>query len=200
MNLFSKHITFETLANLAEGRASTAEREANRQHLAECSTCAGELHHLQDVMGLMRTDKSQDAPRDVLNYAITLFQQKPAREPSLIRRLVATLTFDSMTTAPAFGVRSGQTQSRQLLFSAEENDIDLRITSVNNEWIVTGQILRPDCVGGRVEMEGATGAAAAVLNELCEFTLPAVPAGNYSLRVKMADIEVEVPELQLQRQ
>jgi hypothetical protein len=35
------------------------------------------------------------------------------------------------------------------------------------------------------------------LNELCEFTFPAIPTGNYSLRVRMPDVEIEIPELEL---
>jgi hypothetical protein len=32
---------------------------------------------------------------------------------------------------------------------------------------------------------------------LCEFKLPAIPVGNYSLRVRMSDVEIEIPELEL---
>jgi anti-sigma factor RsiW len=196
MKLFSAHIPFETLADLAEGRAAKAEREAAAGHLSTCSTCAAELNKLESVIALMHTDDREDAPRDLLSYVINMFQQKEA-EPSILRRLVATLSFDSMTTAPAFGFRSTQAESRQLLYSAEENDIDLRITPQNDLWMVVGQVLRPDCAGGQVELAGATGSVVAGLNDLCEFTLPPVSAGKYSLRVKTADVEIEVPELEL---
>jgi len=198
MKLFSTHIPFETLADLAEGQAAKTEREAAAGHLTTCSMCAAQLSKLESVMALMRTDESEDAPRDLLSYVINMFQQnRLERESSILRRLVATLTFDSMTTAPAFGVRSAQSEARQLLYSAEENDIDLRITPRNELWIVAGQVLRADCVGGQVELAGPTGSAVAPLNDLCEFTLPPVSAGKYSLRVKIADLEVEVPELEL---
>ena len=194
MKLFSTHIAFEKLADLAEGRASNKDREAAMLHLSACADCAGKLSRLENVMSLMRTDRSEDAPRDILTYAVNLFRPL---EPSFIRRVVATLSFDSLTVAPAFGMRSGQSQSRQLVYSAEGNDIDLRITLQNNQWTVVGQVLRPDCVGGQVELEGAGGTTAAALNDMCEFTLPSVPSGNYLLRVKMADLEVEVPQLDL---
>jgi hypothetical protein len=99
--------------------------------------------------------------------------------------------------APAFGVRSGQATSRQLLYSAEESDIDLRISSQDDQWIVAGQLLGRDCVGGRVEIEGERGLAVAALDELCEFMLPPVPSGNYTLRLRLQDAEVELPQLEL---
>jgi hypothetical protein len=198
MKLFSTHIPFETLADLAEGRAPKSDRESAAEHLSKCSTCTAELSKLESVMALMRTDDSEDAPRDVLSSVLNMFQQgKSEREPSLLRRLVATLTFDSMTSAPAFGVRSTQTQTRQLIYSVAENDIDLRISPQNELWIVAGQVLRPDCAGGQVELAGAAGSAVAVLNDLCEFSLPPVSPGKYSLRVKVADVEIEVSELEL---
>jgi hypothetical protein len=73
----------------------------------------------------------------------------------------------------------------------------LRITVQNDECTVAGQIIRDSCAGGVVELSGATGSAEASLNELCEFTLPAVPVGNYSLIVRMLDLEIEIPELEL---
>lgn len=197
MKPLSPHIAFETLADLAEGRLTEAERAASSLHLSTCPACAGRVQSLEEVIGLMRTDKSEDAPRDLVQYAINLFQRE--RKSSVLRRLVATLTFDSLTTAPAFGVRSGQPQSRQLLFSAEENDIDLRITVENEQWIVSGQVLRPDCAGGQVEISGESDSTSAELNELCEFKLPAVPPGDYLLRVRMAGLELEIPELELRR-
>jgi hypothetical protein len=147
----------------------------------------------------MRTDTAPDAPRDVRASAVSLFSRgENAGEPSLLRRIVAALSFDSTSNlAPAFGVRSGYATSRQLLYSAEENDIDLRITLEKENWIVAGQVLGEGCVGGRVELEGATERAEAGLNELCEFTLPPVSAGSYTLRLRLGNAEVEIPRLEL---
>lgn len=168
-------------------------------HISGCSECAEKLQRLDHVVRLMASDQAEDAPRDVVAYAVNIFSDR-AKSPkqSLKRRILAALSFDSgMNQAPAFGVRSGQTGSRQLIYSAEENDIDLRLTLHDDLWVVAGQVLRENCVGGQVEMEGSSGSTAAALNELCEFTLPAVPPGNYLLRVYMADIEVELPQLEL---
>ena len=114
-----------------------------------------------------------------------------------MQRIVAKLIFDSRNATPAFGIRSLHTSSRQLLYSAQQSDLDLRITIQNEECIVAGQVIREKCIGGLVEISGPTGSAEASLNELCEFTLPAIPVGLYSLRVRMLDVEIEIPELEL---
>lgn len=195
----SQHIPFATLADLAERRATADEQANSMAHLSTCPECAAEFHRLGKVVELMRTDTATDAPRDVLGYAINIFRgREQSSEPSLLRRIIAALTFDSsMNMAPVFGVRSGQAASRQLLYSAEENDIDLRISSRDDQWIVAGQLLGQDCVGGRVEIEGESGLAVVALNELCEFTLPPLPPGSYKLRLLLQDAEVEIPQLEL---
>jgi hypothetical protein len=190
----SSHISLETLADIVEDRTSAETREAAMAHVATCSTCDDTLRRLQSLILMMQSDTSADAPRDVLLSAINIFSPKTELP---LRRIVATLIFDSRSNGPAYGMRSLHTASRQLLYSAQQTDLDLRITIQNEECIVAGQVIRDDCAGGRVEISGPTGSAEASLNELCEFTLPAIPVGNYSLRVRMVDIEIEIPELEL---
>lgn len=201
METSTPHITFEKLLDLAEDKLTSEDRVLSRKHLSSCSDCTSEFERIQKVIELMRSDESSDAPRDILAYALNIFragERTPA--PSLLRRIIATLTFDSLNVAPAFGVRSGQATSRQLLYSAEENDIDLRITMEENDrWILSGQVLRDDCLRGRVELEGRSAFVAEDLNEQCEFELPPVPSGKYLLRVRLQDVEVEVPALELEK-
>jgi len=142
---------------------------------------------------MMKSDTGQDAPRDVLVSAINIFSPQVRPVP----RIIATLMFDSRAAAPGFGMRSLHSSSRQLLYSAQDADLDLRITIQNEECIVAGQVIRDPCAGGIVEISGPAGAAQASLNELCEFALPPLPVGTYSLRLTMSDIEIEIPELEL---
>jgi len=143
---------------------------------------------------MMKSDHAKDAPRDVLMSALKIF---PRETQSGLRRIIAILTFDSRNTGPAFGIRSLHTSSRQMLYSAEETDVDLRITVQNDECVLAGQVIRERCAGGVVQISGTAGSAEASLDELCEFTLPAVPFGNYLLRLRMQDLEIEIPELEL---
>ena len=198
MKIDSQHIPFAKLADLAQKRAAADERAASMAHLSHCAVCGQQVERMEHVLGLMKTDTATDAPRDVLAYALNIFSEN-AREPSLLKRIVAALSFDSGSNLePAFGVRSGQTTSRQLLYSAAENDIDLRITPEQENWIVAGQVLGEDCVGGRIELEGRTGRlTVADLNDLCEFTLPPIPTGSYTVRLRLGNVEVEIPQLEL---
>jgi anti-sigma factor RsiW len=199
VNLTFQHLTFEKIADMAENRLPEAERAAARAHLSNCSRCSEQLAQVERTINLMRTDESKDAPRDVLASVMNMFRPRAAESrPSLARRVLAALNFDSTTLAPAYGVRSGQATARQMLYSAGEHDVDLRVQPAGESWVVSGQVLGECASGGRVELrDGATTVATAELNELCEFALPAVPSGSYQLRLSLADVEVEIPELQL---
>ena len=189
----SSHISLEILADIAEDRVACAALDTALAHVSTCSECDNKLRSLRQLIRTMTGDRAADVPRDVLLSTIHIFS--PRQSP--LRRVVAILTFDSRSTGPAYGMRSIHTTSRQMLYSAQETDLDLRITVQNDECIVAGQIMRDGCTGGVVEISGATGSAEASLNELCEFTLPAVPVGNYSLKIRMLDVEIEIPELEL---
>ena len=202
MRLTSRHISFARLADLAEGRLSAEEAAGARAHLADCTNCSAQAAQLGHLAALMRADTSEDAPAELVTSVVRMFRARRAevQQPGLLRRLVAALTFDSSSLRPAFGVRSGQAApARQLLFSAGDLDVDLRLAPGGEGWTVSGQVLGP-CKGGEVELADAEGATAAraTLNELCEFTLlPPTPDGTYTLRLRLDETEIEIPELSL---
>lgn len=205
MNLTFQHLPFETLADLADDRLATAAKTSARAHLNTCQRCAQQFARLSQTLTLMRTDETEDAPPAALSSVVNLFRQRaaikesaPSTEsaPSLVRRVLGALSFDSLTLTPAYGVRSGQATARQMLFSAGENDVDVRVTQSGERWVVSGQVLG-ECSGGRVELAGAEAAVAGELNELCEFVLPAVAAGSYTLRLRLHEVEVLIPDLLL---
>ncbi|HEX8290845.1 MAG TPA: zf-HC2 domain-containing protein [Pyrinomonadaceae bacterium] len=196
-----RHIPFARLADLAEGRLSPEEAAEGRAHLAGCTACSAQAAQVGHLAALMRADTSEDAPAELVASAVRMFRARRAaraEEPGLLRRLVAALTFDSSSLRPAFGVRSGQAApARQMLFSAGDLDVDLRLAAGGDGWTVSGQVLGP-CENGEVELvSGGETAARAALNELCEFTLPAVAGGDYTLRLRLGGTEVEIPELGL---
>ena len=190
----STHIPVETLADIAEDRVTFEAREAAMTHISACPTCHDSLLQFQQLILTMRSDRTKDVPRDVLTSAINIFSQE---ERSPLRRIVALLTFDSRDAGPAYGMRSLLAVSRQLLYSAEDTDLDLRITVQNDECIVAGQVIGEGCAEGHVEISGVGGRSQATLNEVFEFTLPPVPVGNYSLTLRMHDLQIEIPDLEL---
>ncbi len=190
----STHISVGTLANIADDRATSEVREVAMAHIRTCSTCHETLRQLQQLILMMKSDSTPDVPRDVLTSAVNIFSQQK-RVP--LRRIIALLTFDSRNAGPAFGVRSLHAASRQMLYSAEEIDLELRITVQNDECILAGQVIGEGCAEGDVEISGVAAKLTATLNEICEFTLPPIPMGNYSLTIRMLDREIEIPELEL---
>lgn len=195
MSKSAKHIEFDTLLDVADRRLDQNAEQA--AHLDNCTPCAEELLRLQNLLALMKDDKAADAPRDVLSYAVNLFARRE-QKPTLVQRIVAALSFDSSERAPAYGVRSGATTSRQLIYSAGENDIDLRINEEENDnWVIAGQVLGQHCASAQLSLRGYEVSRTASLNQQCEFTLPAVPAGSYELVFHLGDLEVEVPRLEI---
>jgi hypothetical protein len=197
----SQHVPFERLADLAEGRAAGEEGRDDREHLAACADCAAQAAELARLATLMRADDSADAPRDVIYRAVGLFgaRRTAAGRPGALRRLVAALSFDSGAHAPAYGLRSASAAARQLLFTAGDLDVDLRLAEEGGGWVVSGQVLGP-CAAGRAEVYDAETdelVAGAGLNSLCEFALPRLAAGDYTLRLVLDETEVEVPGLSL---
>lgn len=197
------HLPFAKLADLAEGHLSATEQESSRAHLAACRRCAEKVANLKSVVGLMRTDAGEDAPPALVSRAVNLFRSRAAaaralKEPSLVQRIIAALSFDSLQMSPAYGVRSGQVAAaRQLLYSAGEYDVDLRVTQSGETWSVSGQVLGQECAGGQLELIGEVRVAGAELNEQCEFTISSIPTGSYQLRLRLQGLEIEIPQLEL---
>jgi anti-sigma factor RsiW len=198
-----RHIAFEQLVDRAEGRLPEAERPRIEAHLAECARCAPEAASVQHLIELMRTDDSQDAPAHVVNRAIRLFRThrlaqglSPSPRPSIRQRLIATLRFDSAQQPMAFGVRAGRTRTRELLYGMGDNELEVRLEPSEAGWTVTGQVLG-SCSGGEVLAQSEADRVMTDLNEVCEFSLPPLRQGVYTLILRLQDVEVEVPGLEL---
>ena len=196
MKIVSPHMTFTELADLADERAAASAEELG--HLAECSECSEQLATIRQTTSLMRADFIETAPAELVKYAKNIFRQRVASpRPSALSRIVAALTFDSFTAAPAYGLRSQPGSGRQLVYSTETVDIDVRVSEENDEWQLAGQMPGLLCTGGEVNLEGDKFSATAKLNELCEFGFSSVPRGTYKLAIHLPDIIIETPPLEL---
>lgn len=190
-----QHIEFSTLADLVEERLTDAERPAILAHLATCAECAAQRAKIEKTIDMMRSPELEEAPRYAVAQAINLFRSHRKQPASLIQRLVALLQFDShQQMTPAFGMRSAATAERQLLFTAGDYELQLQIANESDGWVISGQLLGAGA-SGEVELKNQTIAVQTTLNELCEFTLPTMPAGNYALTLHLSSIEIEVPNL-----
>jgi anti-sigma factor RsiW len=196
MNNFSPHLSFTELTDVADELSQPAAETL--EHLATCSHCAKELQSLRQAIGLMRIDDVENAPASLIKNAKDMFRVRGAnRVPSRLARVLAALTFDSLTAKPAFGLRSGASAGRQLVYSTEMADIDLRVSPQSGEWEIAGQILGSSQSGGKVNLESDSFSASADLNELAEFGFQSVPSGIYTMFVHLPELEIEIPPLQL---
>jgi hypothetical protein len=191
----SPHISLDRIADLIQGRVTTDEQALALSHIAECERCSNLKHRLSALVELAQDDKSEDAPEYAISRAVGLLRARTAQSPSRLKRFIATLSFDSLNLAPAFGMRAGESLERQLVFSAGENKVQLQISPTGEEWAVFGQVLG-GCPSGDVEARGVSGAATAKI-ESGEFVLPRLPSGEYTLVVRLSVGEVEIPGLKL---
>ncbi len=202
MNHFLQHIPFHHLVDFVEGHLPPYEREKLVLHFTNCDACSREMSQLKRLLGLMRTDTSEDSPSGVISRVLSLFPStqestSPLSDP--YRHILALVQFDSKGLLPAFGVRSGEPGARQLLFDAETYHIDLRIEADGQEWIVSGQVLGDVIEEGEVTLQSiaASRTRVAVLNSQREFTLPSIEAGQYRLAFHLPDIVIEVDDLKV---
>ncbi|MDQ6618148.1 MAG: hypothetical protein M3Z31_00370 [Pseudomonadota bacterium] len=151
-----------------------------------------------------RSATLEDAPEHVVKAAIGLWRVQPAKAHTvrtLMERAVAALTFDSWATPSlAFGVRNAPSETRQMLFSAEGRDIDLRITPAARGFAISGQILGPDASGnvellrvGDDSLVATQPHDAVDVDDIGEFHLADVAAGRYQLILRVPDAEIELP-------
>jgi hypothetical protein len=198
MNFFTQHIPFEVLVDCAEGKHSTSSKEDVFAHLATCGSCSSQMRKLQSFIELSRNRMTERPPRATTSLCLSLFRPRefPAKQ-TLIKRLVGSLVFDDWQTAYATSERYANSDSRQLLYRAEDLDVDLRIAPIEGRWSIAGQILG-ECKGGRVRIESETTLEETSLNEACEFVLPNVSDGRYTLKILLDDVEIEIPNVILQ--
>jgi hypothetical protein len=145
-----------------------------------------------------------NAPESTILRAVSLFQARvpaPAAEARPSLRSIATKIFDSLSVAPlALGLRSDRQSSRQLLFSADGRDIDLRITGIPPEgavrFTVAGQVFGPDAAG-QAELKAVGYHAKQAWTEWSEFRFADVPPGPCTLLLTGADWQIELPAFEL---
>lgn len=157
--------------------------------------------------------KLSDAPAPLVAAAVSLWPTQAATAPTgavagavqqAVRKVRAVLTFDSWTTTPAaLGLRSAglSRQTRHLMFSADGRDIDLRIVSAANSYVLAGQILGPE-ERGSVEISVDTSIdrdgpppRSVDLDDMGSFELESVRAGTYWMTLHFASETVELPPL-----
>jgi len=193
----SLHLSFEKITDLALGASLDAEMA---EHLKSCPQCELEFARVRQLVEVMQTDRTEDAPAYAVAAILRAFDERQIKnqnsQPASIgQKLRAVLRLDSAHLAPSFGFRSaGAANSRQLLFFAGDGTLDLRITPSEANWIISGQVLGQIC-DGKVELAGNSVNLETEFDSQCEFALPPISSGIYQLRLTSESFDVEVPDL-----
>jgi hypothetical protein len=189
------HIDTETALDLMEGRLENALARQWNDHLATCRMCSSELDALQGFRESLKRPHLENAPEGMLYSAVSLFQKpRNASVPSPIRQVLASLTFDSFAQ-PAFAGARGETATRQVVLSAEEFDIHVRVWATDQSRELLGQI-QPRGTTKFIEsarlhlLHKGERVSSAEVNELGEFHFRYVPEGGLSLQIDLPHLTV----------
>jgi hypothetical protein len=142
-----------------------------------------------------------DAPQWLVESAVGMWRV-PAPAAGLRQRIVALLGFDSWAAAPTtLAMRSAPPAVRQLLFTAGERDVDVRISPAEGlgplprRFTVAGQVLGPGDNGLVTLVHAQEPPRSVPLDEYGEFRFADVPPGASLLVVQIGEDRIELPEL-----
>ena len=143
-----------------------------------------------------------DAPPDLVQRALELWHVHAPIPPSQsgLQQWLAVLLFDSWAGGPvAAGMRALPSEVRQLIFSAPDCDVDLRVSPSPEGYELSGQLLGPS-ITGSVELRSAEPGSMrrrAALDASGEFRVTDLSSGRYLISVRMGSGEVELPPIDI---
>jgi len=200
-------IDFSRLVAWVEGRLSEEERRAIEEQVAAADSAT-----LADIAWLHKFGRAAEGaalespPAEVRNALVARFEAyaEGRRMPGLLKRAVATLTFDS-GLRPAVGARSVGTQGirRQLIYSADGLDIALTFwpRARDKNLDIEGQILpRDDLDLGSFSVQlvqDDTELAITATDELGGFAFESILPGVYTAILSTDLIEVSISPVDL---
>lgn len=197
------HLNYEILASYIENNLDFVEREGVEKHLAQpCLQCGAKLARLRSVFEVAAADKTAAPPADVLTRAVVLYKKPSSNPVQSILRVFAHLQFDSRLQMSSLPTR-GAARSRQMLFTAEQVDIDLQITPDNGEHSLMGQVLSSaeDAESSSafvcLQQESGMLVRGVETDALGQFAFKEVPSGIYDLVFELGNQEVTIKSLEI---
>ena len=202
-----KRIAFSRLVDWVEGRLSEEEARAVEEQVAVADAAT-----LADVAWLRKfaraTEDSilESPPSEVRSTLIARFKAyaEGRRTPGLLKRVVATLSFDG-GLRPAVGVRSAGTQGarRQLVYSADDLDVALNFLprARDKNFDLDGQVLpRDDVELGFFSvqlLQSETELGITATDDLGAFAFESIPSGVYEIILSTDRVEVSIAPVEL---
>lgn len=158
-----------------------------------------EEQKIEHIIQRMLTDRSVDAPEDVVTYARNLYRTRAAEpKASIIRRVLAVMQVDLTPNRAAFGERSASgSQARQMLFDSGDNAVDLRITAIDDKFDIRGQILGDGFANGEIEIISDQVSITVKIDKTNAFNVSGLAAGEYNLTIVGKNTEIQIDKLDL---
>jgi hypothetical protein len=200
--------SFAQLVDWIEGRLTEEKAEPVATYAATADTdTQADITWLRAFKRLSQAVILTDPPPEVralLTRRFAMYQQGQP-QPSLLQRLVSSLTFDSHATAATAGLRAAiaHGQQRQCIYSTHVADVALNIQSHHHgrSFNINGQVFPIEYVALEslsVQMlHDTTEWGITMANEVGEFTFEAVPSGIYELIVSGDRIEIVITSVEL---
>jgi hypothetical protein len=202
-----KRVEFGRLVDWVEGRLPEDEARAVEEQVARADS-----RTLADVAWLRKFVKATDnavlesPPREVRDALIARFEAyaNGQRTPGLLKRVLASLTFES-DLRPAVGLRTAGAQQarRQLVYSAGAFDVVLNLRSrvLDENLVLDGQVLpREDQELKPFSVQllyGGTELGLTTTDELGSFALRDIPPGVYDIVLSTDEEEISIAPVDL---
>ncbi|MDF2701982.1 MAG: hypothetical protein K0S10_926 [Rubrobacteraceae bacterium] len=200
-------VEFGRLVDWVEGRLPEDEARAVEEQVARADS-----RTLADVAWLRKFVKATDnavlesPPREVRDALIARFEAyaNGQRTPGLLKRVLASLTFES-DLRPAVGLRTAGAQQarRQLVYSAGAFDVVLNLRSrvPDENLVLDGQVLpREDQELKPFSVQllyGGTELGLTATDELGSFALRDIPPGVYDIVLSTDEEEISIAPVDL---
>jgi hypothetical protein len=202
-----KRIAFSQLVDWVEGRLPQKEAQAVEEQVAVAdSSTLADVAWLRKFVRATEDSVLESPPPEVRSTLIARFRAhaEGRRTPGLLKRVVATLTFDG-GLRPAVGVRSAGTQGarRQLVYSVDDLDVALNFLprARDKNFDLDGQVLpRDDVELGSfsvqlLQSESELGITAT--DDLGAFAFESIPSGVYEIILSTDRVEVSIAPVEL---
>src|SRR5438552_9620196 len=183
-----QHTSTDNLINYIHGQSSDVEKLTVETHLMSCRKCTEQNQEFRGLISLLQEDSAFEPPTELVQWGVNLFQ--PIMRPQEttrggVRKIIASLIFDTFDQPALAGVRRVGVPPRQLLFRAGDVDVDVKIESMeaNDRITLAGQVLSNtakffDNTSVKLEAQGAV-RYKTLTNPVGEFTFDEVPKDTY---------------------
>ena len=202
----SEDLRFARLLDWVEGRLPEEEaRVVERQVALGDSAMREEVAWLRAFARISEDVVIASPPSQVRDALIDRFEAyaERKRQPGLLKRLVATLTFDS-GMQPEFSWRSTAPElEREYAYSTEAADVSIDVWPRPRDELldIQGRIFPVNSTSpGAFDvqlLEGPCEVATTATNDLGQFTFEAIPPGVYEVLASSDRVEIRIPHLEL---